>query len=195
MHVTLYWGGGGETPEACLLCIILSTSSHFVLLLWMPSRQELLALECHLLQNGLESRRHRACIQEWTEHKRLSLSSPTHSLAGHQSTHMEVDLTNEAAAVDHVTSQASHDTHVTLPAVTSDKISTLGLCARELCVSPDSGTELSSLPPTESYDVSSAREELATLVADKQRMEAQHKRVERKLKETRAKMADIQEVS
>ena len=154
----------------------------------MLPRQELLALECHLLQNGLESRRHRACIQEWTEHKRLSLSSPAHSLEGHRSSH---SLTSEAAAVHHVT---GHDTHVTHPAATSDEGNPLVLGAREPCVSPDSGTELSSLPPMESYDVSSAREELATLVADKQRMEAQHKRVERKLKETRAKMAVIQEV-
>ena len=103
-------------------------------------------------------------------------------------------VTSHAA---HVTSHdahvTSHDAHVTYPATTSDEGDPLVL-AREPCVSPDSGTELSSLPPMESYDVSSAREELATLVADKQRMEAQHKRVERRLKETRAKMAVIQEV-
>ena len=50
-------------------------------------------------------------------------------------------------------------------------------------------------PIMEPLDVVSSREELAMLVADKQRMEAQHKRLQRHLKETRAKMAVVQEVS
>ena len=50
-------------------------------------------------------------------------------------------------------------------------------------------------PIMEPLDVASSREELATLVADKQRMEAQHKRLQRHLGEIRAKMAEVQEVS
>ena len=50
-------------------------------------------------------------------------------------------------------------------------------------------------PIMEPLDVASSREELATLVADKQRMEAQHKRLQRHLREIRAKMAEVQEVS
>ena len=61
------------------------------------------------------------------------------------------------------------------------------------CTSPDSGADMS--PIMEPLDVASSREELAMLVADKQRMEAQHKRLQRHLKETRAKMAEVQEVS
>ena len=46
----------------------------------------------------------------------------------------------------------------------------------------------------EPLDVASSREELATLVADKQRMEAQHKRLQRRLREIRTKMVELQEV-
>ena len=47
----------------------------------------------------------------------------------------------------------------------------------------------------EPEEVSLAREEVATLVADKQRLEARHKRLERQLKEIKTKMADVKEVS
>ena len=109
-------------------------------------RQEILAIECHLLQNALESQRHVACIHDWEQLK----PSPAASSSS--------------------------------PPCQSEEPST----------SPDSGAVMS--PIMEPLDVVSSREELATLVADKQRMEAQHKRLQRHLRETRAKMAEVQEV-
>ena len=71
--------------------------------------------------------------------------------------------------------------------------SSLPCQSEEPCTSPDSGADMS--PIMEPLDVASSREELAMLVADKQMMEAQDKRLQRHLKETRAKMAEVQEVS
>lgn len=138
-------------------------------------------IECHLLQNALESQRHLTSIHEWEQQQKKSPSTPS-SPSGD-----EVQPTNENPAVDHVTEQAvpcilphgqSHD-------VPPDP--------REgPCVTLNPSTNVP--PPMEPLDVASSREELATLVADKQRMEAQHKRLQRRLREIRTKMVELQEV-
>lgn len=73
-------------------------------------------------------------------------------------------------------------------------------------VSPDSGTEMSvtaatgessergQRPEIEPVVVSAAREEVAVLAAAKQRLEAQHKRIERTLRENRNSIGEIREV-
>ena len=72
-------------------------------------------------------------------------------------------------------------------------------------VSPDSGTEMSVTATTresergehleiEPVEVSTARGEVAALAAAKQRLEAQHKRIERTLRENRVSIGEIREV-
>lgn len=75
-------------------------------------------------------------------------------------------------------------------------------------VSPDSGAEMMSvtaavegegegegdLPEMEPVEVSDMREAMAVLGAAKQKLEAQHKRVQRMLRENRAGVAEIREV-
>ena len=73
-------------------------------------------------------------------------------------------------------------------------------------VSPDSGTEMSvtaamaesergeEQPEMEPVEVSTAREEVAVLAAAKQRLEAQHKRIARTLRENRASVNEVREV-
>ena len=65
-----------------------------------------------------------------------------------------------------------------------------------LAITPDSGTstEVPSDLPMEPFSVSNSREELASLVASKQQMEAQHCRLERRHQECRANIASIKEV-
>ena len=188
-------------------------------------RQELLAIECHLLQNALERQRHLACIREW-QHKRpsISLSTPVGRLTDHEGScdgHVTKSLAIVTEEVDHCDTQSlaieteaeeSCDTHVTEQIDPCDSCMTQPTnviteqqersCDGHVtdhmsitCLSPDSGAEVSSVPTMEPFDVSLAREEVATLVADKQRMEAQHKRLERRLKENRAKGDKIQEVN
>ena len=74
------------------------------------------------------------------------------------------------------TAGGSHDSHIT---------------KRQL-FSPESGVPL--LEPGEPGEVSTTREELAALVGDKQRMEARHRRLVRRLMELRASHTDLQEV-
>lgn len=69
-----------------------------------------------------------------------------------------------------------------------------------LSVSPDSGTEMSvpverDRPEMELLDVSTAREEVAMLAEGKQRLQIQHTRLERLLRENRASVAEVREVS
>lgn len=66
-------------------------------------------------------------------------------------------------------------------------------------VSPDSGAEMSLTVPgigdqPEPLTVSAAREEVATLTAEKQKLLTQHKRLEKRLKENKACMAVIKKV-
>lgn len=68
-------------------------------------------------------------------------------------------------------------------------------------ISPDSGTEMSVTAPAETdrvemepVGVSRAREAVATLAAAKQRLETEHKRVERGLRENRTRVAQVREV-
>lgn len=71
-----------------------------------------------------------------------------------------------------------------------------------LSVSPDSGTEMSVTAVAaerdqlemEPVEVSAAREAVAMLGVVKRRLEAQHERMGRRLKENRAAMAEIREV-
>ncbi len=74
-------------------------------------------------------------------------------------------------------------------------------------ISPDSGTEMSVTaaaggasqreehPEIEPVEVSTARGEVALLVAAKQRLEAQHKRIERTLRENRTGISEFREVN
>ena len=124
-------------------------------------------IECHLLQNTSESQRHLAFIQEWEWQKRSpsTLSPPSKD---------EVHLTNENPAVDHVTEQALS---CIFPRSQSHNVPHPG---EEPCTTLNSST---NVPLMEPLDVASSREELATLVAEKQRMEAQHKWLQRHLGE------------
>ena len=68
------------------------------------------------------------------------------------------------------------------------------------CISPDSGTDIGMVGNhdnivTEPEEVTSPREEVATLVAEKQRLEARHKRLQRQLQDAKTKMAAVKEVS
>ncbi len=67
-----------------------------------------------------------------------------------------------------------------------------------MSVSPDSGAEMSVTVPDqremEPFVVSRAREEIASLKAAKYRLETQHARLEKKLKENKANVAEIKEV-
>ena len=142
-------------------------------------RQETVVIECHLLQNTLESQRHLAFIQEWERQKR-SPSTPSPPSKD------EVHPTNENPAMDHMTEQA---VSCILPHSQSHNI--LPDPGEEPCATLNSST---NVPLMEPLDVASSREELATLVAEKQRMEAQHKRLQRHLGEVRTRMAEVQEV-
>ena len=154
-------------------------------------RQGLFSIECQLLHNALEYQRHRACILDW-QRKRDAIDTDRLGLLP----------------------SGSHDSHMTNEASTTDSGLHLPLIKPHPhhSISPDSGTDVGgpgnhddtvtaiasgnhSNMVMEPEEVSSAREEVATLVADKQRLEARHKRLERQLKEIKTKMADVKEVS
>jgi hypothetical protein len=66
-------------------------------------------------------------------------------------------------------------------------------------ISPDSGTDIGvsgnhDNVVMEPEEVSTAREEVATLVAEKQRLEALHRRLDRLLVESKTKMAETKQV-
>ena len=152
-------------------------------------------MECQLLHNALEYQRHRACILDW-QRKRDS-----------------IDVT--ATGRQGLLPSASHDSHVTNEASTSQTGLQLPLVqphpqphpqlamlatGEHHSISPDSGTDIGisgnhDNTVLEPEEVSVAREEVATLVSDKQRLEARHKRLERQLKETKTKMAEVKGVS
>lgn len=141
-------------------------------------RQELFSVECQLLHNALEYQRHTACIQDW-QRKRESLDP---------STKQRQDLT----------SPVSHDGHeLQLPLIKPHPQLTTG---EPQSFSPDSGTDVGSGGGNhdnivmELEEVSISREEVATLVAEKQRLEARHKRLQRQLQGAKTKMAAVKEV-
>ena len=149
-------------------------------------RQELFSVECQLLQNALDYQRHVTCIQDW-QRKRDSLGTAAKS---------SQDL-------------VSHDRHVThdanSPTTLSAKDHELQLLLGKphphltTSISPDSGTDVGVAGNddnlvTEPEEVSASREEVATLVAEKQRLEARHKRLQRQLQDAKTKMAAVKEV-
>ena len=172
------------------------------------------SVECQLLQNALEYQKHSACIQEW-QRKRASTDSITKD---------SQDLLSPIASYDsHVIQQplppvTSHDSHMTQEDSTTvsstNKLSIMTrpqqlvtMAADELhSISPDSGTDIGPSRNRgdnsgnhddvvmEPEKVSTAREEVATLVAEKQRLEALHRRLDRLLVESKTKMAETKQV-
>ena len=128
-------------------------------------QQEMLGVECALLQNALECQKRICAIKEHDVKKAM----PSHTA------NTTLSPTTTATPSDHT---ISCDDHVTLS---------------ELCISPDSVAELLGVP-FEPLDISSSREELSTLAADKQRLEAHQRRLHRKLKATKSAMSELQQV-
>ena len=167
----------------------------------------MLALECHLVQNVIDSQKHLACIRQWEKRPfslpPLGLHNVTSQLESHES-HVATPEADETLC-NTTLEDESHDRNVTATSELNDSYPApleahpganqppLRLHVHGT-TSPDSGAESSGVPPLEPLDISSMREELATLVADKQRMEAQHKRLQRRLKEVKDKEGIIQQV-
>lgn len=166
-------------------------------------RQELLSLEYKLLQNATECQKHLGRIREW-EQKRSSINTTTTLTPIPQ----EITTTDHTRPTDtvietesitdenihvadtdqHPNDFCNHEEPAMLPGVEQQ---TSGILTS---ISPDSGTAEMSGSHVEPYNVVCSREEVSTLVADKQRMEAQHRRLERKLQESRGKVLEINEV-
>ncbi len=167
------------------------------------------------MQNAFDSQNHLSCIQHWEEARpSLSLSLPAGHMTELLGSHDNHVSNSQPAALEEAKEEEPCDKHVInttghltkqeesgdtqtrpdppkpLPLARCDQ-PTLGY---QDALSPDSGAELSAVPPLEPFDVSSAREELATLVADKQRMEAQHKRLQRRLKAVRERELELHQV-
>ena len=150
-------------------------------------RQELFSVECQLLQNALDYQRHITCIQDW-QRKRESLGTA-------------------AKTSQDLASSLSHDNHVIHDACSATTLSPKDhelqlLLAKphpHHSISPDSGTDIGVAGNLddlvmEPEEVSTSREEVATLVAEKQRLEARHKRLQRQLEDAKTKMATVKEV-
>lgn len=144
-------------------------------------QQEMLGVECALLQNALECQKHICAIKDW-ELKRNSLGSISIHKISTNSVQSPIATAGHMTSCDQAT---SCDDHTVLS---------------ELCISPDSVSELLGISlepmgvPLEPMEVSSYREELATLAADKQRLETNQRRLQQKLKANRSAMIDLQQV-
>ena len=175
---------------------------NFILECFVFFRQELLSLEYKLLQNAMECQKHLGRINEW-EQKRSSLEV-TGTLAPIPQGSSILELTIPRSA-EPITEGLGDDAciiatepHLNDASLQEEPTLSLGVeqqpSSVHMSISPDSGTAELSASQVEPFMVSSSREELSTLVADKQRMEAQHRRLERKVKENKSKVLEINEV-
>lgn len=156
-------------------------------------REELFSVECQLLHIALEYQRNMDLIQGW-QRKRDSIDT----------------LHRESLEVNPSTSHDSHMTREESTMVLSTNELPLPLSHPQLSelssghhhsISPDSGTDIGISVGNhgnivmEPEEVSTSREEVATLVAEKHRLEARHKRLQRQLQEAKTKMAEVKEVN
>ena len=169
--------------ESCTQLKAILTKEKAILVEEKELQQELLGVECALLQNALECQKCISALKEWNMKKSTSLASLSMHNNSMQSPTTTATTADHMMSPDHVSSDhlMSFDDH-------------------ELCTSPDIVAELLGVPlepmgvPLQPMDLSSCREELATLAADKQRLEPQQKRLQKKLKANKTAMSDLQQV-
>ena len=143
---------------------------------------------------ALEYQRHTSLIHDWQK-KRDSIEI-TRKLSQELAPSVSHDshMTNEGSTTDLSTNELKLPQvkpHPQLSALSSDEPHS---------ISPDSGTDIDIRSNhgnivMEPEEVSTAREEVATLVAEKHRLEARHKRMQIQLQEAKTKMMEVKEVS
>lgn len=152
-----------------------------------PYREGLCSLHYQIVQNITETQKHLMTITEWQMKQHFSLPATTTTTAttkdgeGGEETkeepHVDTDTSDEGREMEEglkesgkleqgATDSALSITEITL---TSSKV-----------IEPDS--------------IAQVRAEIATLVADKQRMEAHRRRLERRMKESGKQLEELQEV-
>lgn len=127
-------------------------------------------------------------VSEPVESKTSSLEGPVESSPNDESSIADVQVMEEGTESTVIGKRLSKP-QLFIPTMSP-------LLEGGLAVTPDSGTytDVPNDLPMEPLSLSNSREELATLVASKQRMEAQHCRLERRHQECRANMASIKGV-
>ena len=149
-----------------------------------PYREGLCSLHYQIVQNITETQKHLMTITEWQMKQHFSLPATTTATKDGESgeetkeePHVDTDISDEGREKEEelkesgkleqgATDSALSITEITL---TSSKV-----------IEPDS--------------IAQVRAEIATLVADKQRMEAHRRRLERRMKESGKQLEELQEV-
>ncbi len=185
----------------------------------LPCRKEILILEYHLLQNTVDYQKHLASIKEWEQRHNLPTSLSTLSTTANSQVHKDTinkeahkprELRNEEqfnnAYVESSEPTSSNEQSEPLysrPAEDNNVKSTVKSKSRlflpplrpnvvamdESITTPDSG----ELPAAEIEPVwvSKAREEMAVLMADKQRMEDNHHKLQKRHDQSMVKMTRV----
>ena len=154
-----------------------------------PYREGLCSLHYQIVQNITETQKHLMTITEWQMKQHFPFPSTTTTTTA--TTTKDVEGGEETKEEPHVDTDISDEGREKEEGLKESSKLEQGATDSALSITEITLTSSKVIEPD---SIAQVRAEIATLVADKQRMEAHRRRLERRMKESGKQLEELQEV-